>query len=123
MYRVVKASEGVPKRLSLDMFTARDYLMHNWRGEKFPMTDYILNIDGYRISIYQGFSDRLPYSISFTYPSGYVGDVGGFKTPEEAVKYLNDNEWWNFVQPSEEEIRRAVEDEWNPPRENYGYRK
>ena len=109
-----------PKWLSLDMFEVRNYLQPKYNGEKVPMTDYILNIDGYRISIYEGFS-RIPYSISFTYPSGYTGGVGGFKTPEDAVKYLNDNQWWNFKEPSEEQVRRAVEDEWNPERENYGY--
>ena len=121
MYRVIRATTE-PKILSLDMFDVRDYLQPNYRGEKFPMTDYILNIDGYRISIYQGFSDRLPYSISFKYPSGYVGEVGGFKTPQAAVKYLNDKQWWMFKEPSEEQVRQAVDDEWNPERENYGFR-
>lgn len=121
MKRVVKCSTQ-SKRLSLDMFDVRDYMQRNYRGEKRPMTDYILNIDGYRISIYQGFSDKVPYSISFTYPSGYKGEVGGFKTPEDAVNYLNDKEWWNFKEPSADQVRRAIEDEWNPPRENYGYR-
>ena len=122
MYRYIKSNTNT-KILSLDMFDVRDYLQPNYRGEKFPMTDYKLEVDGYVIKIYQGFSDRLPYSISFKYPSGYVGEVGGFKTPEDAVKYLNDKEWWNFKEPSAEQVKRAIEDEWNPPRENYGYRR
>lgn len=110
MYRYIKSTTD-PKILSLDMFKVRNYLYPNYRGEKFPFTDYLLNIDGYRISIYQVFGLR-PYSINFTYPSGYSGEVGGFKTAQDAVNYLNENKWWTFKEPSQDQVEKAIDDDY-----------
>jgi len=119
MKRYIKSATST-KLLTLDMFDVNEYDFKTKYAEQHCI-EYELKIDGYRIKIYMGFSNY-PYSIAFTYPSGYTGGVGGFKTAQEAVDYLNSHEWWNFKEPTKEQVRRAVEDEWNPPRENYGYR-
>lgn len=114
----IKSSSSA-KYLNLNMFDVDEYDFKTMYGE-LHCIDYILNIDGYKIKVYMGFGNA-PYAISFTYPSGYTGSVSGFKTAQEAIDYLNKNEWWNFKEPSAEQVKHAIEDEWNPPRENYGY--
>lgn len=59
---------------------------------------YSLNINKYRICIYQCFG-KYPFNINFTYPSGYSGEKTGFLTPQEAIDYLNKKKWWNFTEP------------------------
>ena len=118
MKRYIRSS-AKPKILTLDMFDVDEYDFKTDYAEK-HCVDYDLDIDGYHIKIYELFG-RLPYAITLTYPSGYKGEAGGFKAAQDAVDYLNEKEWWNFKEPTDEQVRRAVEDEWNPPRENYGY--
>lgn len=112
MKRYIKSSSN-NKMLTLDMFDVDEYDFKTHYAEQHCI-DYTLNIDGYKIKIYMGFG-KLPYSINFTYPSGYTGEVGGFKTAQEAVNYLNENEWWNFKEPSQELVDFSVDDDWLNP--------
>lgn len=100
----VKASVS-DNYLTLDMFDVDEYDYKTPYAEM-HCVEYLLNIDGYKIKLYMGFG-RLPYSISFTYPSGYKGEVSGFKTAQEAVDYLNDKKWWTWKEPTQDDIDRA----------------
>ena len=106
MKRYIKSTTE-PKILSLDMFDVDEHDFKTPYAEQHCI-DYLLNIDGYTIKIYMGFS-KVPYSIYFKYPSGYRGEVGGFKTAEEAVNYLNEKKWWEWKEPTEEQIQRSYD--------------
>lgn len=92
------------KILSLNMFDVDKYDFKTQYGEM-RCINYELKIDGYIIKIHNVFG-KLPYGISLVYPSGYKGEAFGFRTAEDAINYLNREEWWNFKEPSKETVRR-----------------
>lgn len=116
MKRYIKSTTS-PKILTLTMFDIDEHDFKTRYAEQHCI-DYLLNVDGYRIKIYTTFS-KLPYSISFTYPSGYTGEVGGFRTAQDAVNYLNDKKWWEWEEPTQKQLQRSYEYDSSMHKLNY----
>lgn len=106
MKRYIKSTTE-PKILTLDMFDVNEYDFKTHYAEQHCI-DYILNIDGYKIKLSMHFG-KLPYAIYFVYPSGYSGEIDGFKTAQDAVDYLNNKKWWEWKEPTEEQIQHAYD--------------